>query len=61
MKFLLQRIHSIRRRIIFKIIVETHFCTETKILLFDLVGINFFCIFYEIQMEVFSYYIVNLN
>ena len=57
MVFLLQRIHSITRRIIFKIILKNYFCTEIKILLFDLMKIIFSCIFYWIQMgSIFNLY-----
>ena len=56
MRFLLQHIHSIRRRIIFKIIIKNYFCTKTEILLFDLMRIIYFFVFFiKSKREKFSY------
>ena len=52
MRFLLQGIHSMTRRIIFKIIIENYFCTKIKFLLFDLMRIIFFN---EFKWGVFFY------
>ena len=46
MGFLLQGIHFITRKFIFKIIAENRFYTKTEIFAFDLMEITFSCIFY---------------